>query len=63
MREQTRYARYAKATFRKNRRLNLRLSSTDLEAIRKRALAEGLPWWTPISSLLHTSAAGRLKEV
>ena len=30
--ERTRYTRYAKATFRKDRRLNIRLSSKDLEA-------------------------------
>ena len=41
--ERARYSRYAKATFRKDRRLNIRLSSKDLEAIQKRALAEGLP--------------------
>jgi predicted DNA binding CopG/RHH family protein len=62
-REQTRYARYAKATFGKDRRLNIRLSSKDLEAIQKRALAEGLPYQTLISSLLHKYTAGRLKEV
>ena len=62
-RERTRYARYAKATFRKDRRLNIRLSSKDLEAIQKRALSEGLPYQTLISSLLHKYAAGRLKEV
>ncbi len=45
--------RYAKATFRKDRRLNIRLSSKDLEAIQKRALAEGLPYQTLIWSLLH----------
>ena len=56
-------ARYAKATFRKDRRLNIRLSSKDLEAIQKRALEEGLPYQTLISSLLHKYAAGRLKEV
>jgi predicted DNA binding CopG/RHH family protein len=55
--------RYAKATFRKDRRLNIRLSSKDLEAIQKRALAEGLPYQTLIASLLHKYAAGRLKEV
>ena len=55
--------RYAKATFRKDRRLNIRLSSKDLEAIQKRALAEGLPYQTLISSLLHKYAAGSLKEV
>jgi predicted DNA binding CopG/RHH family protein len=55
--------RYAKATFRKDRRLNIRLSSKDLEAIQKRALAEGLPYQTLISSLLHKYASGRLREV
>ena len=35
------------------RRLNIRLSCKDLEAIQKRALAEGLPYQTLISSLLH----------
>jgi predicted DNA binding CopG/RHH family protein len=62
-RERTRYSRYAKATFRKDRRLNIRLSSKDLEAIQERALAQGLPYQTLISSLLHKYAAGRLKEV
>ena len=51
--------RYAKATFRKDRRLNIRLSSKDLEAIQKRALAEGSD--TDLS-LLHKYASGRLKE-
>ena len=54
---------YAKATFRKDRRLNIRLSSKDLEAIQKRALAEGLPYQTLIASLLHKYATGRLKEI
>jgi predicted DNA binding CopG/RHH family protein/uncharacterized DUF497 family protein len=62
-RERTRYSRYAKATFRKDRRLNIRLSSKDLEAIQKRALAEGLPYQTLIASLLHKYVAGRLKEI
>src|SRR5689334_8928702 len=61
-RERTRYSRYAKATFRKDRRVNIRLSGKDLQAIQKRALAEGLPYQTLISSLLHKYAAGRLTE-
>ena len=56
-----RYARYAEATFRKDRRLNIRLSSKDLEAIKKRALEEGLPYQTLISSLLHKYASGQLR--
>ena len=51
-RGRARYSRYAKATFRK-----------DLKAIQKRALAEGLPYQTLISSLLHKYASGRLKGV
>ncbi|MEW5983647.1 MAG: antitoxin [Acidobacteriota bacterium] len=58
-----RYSRYATATFRKDRRLNIRLSSKDLEAIQKLALAEGLPYQTLISSLLHKYVSGRLREV
>ena len=61
-RERNRYARYARATFRKDRRLNIRISSKDLEAIQKRALEEGLPYQTLIASLLHKYASGRLKE-
>ncbi len=34
-----------------------------LEAIQKRALAEGLPYQTLIASLLHKYATGRLKEM
>jgi predicted DNA binding CopG/RHH family protein len=62
-RERARYSRYAKATFRKDRRLNIRLSSKDLEAIQRRALAEGLPYQTLIASVLHKYASGRLKDV
>ena len=44
-RERARFSRYAKATFKKDRRLNIRLSSKDLEAIQKRALA-----WIPTAA-------------
>jgi predicted DNA binding CopG/RHH family protein len=57
-----RFARYARATFRKDRRLNIRISSKDLELIQKRALEEGLPYQTLISSLLHKYVSGRLRE-
>lgn len=60
--ERARYARYAKAALRKDRRINIRLASKDLEAIQKRAVEEGLPYQTFISSLLHKYATGRLRE-
>jgi predicted DNA binding CopG/RHH family protein len=58
----SRYTRAAKATFKKDRRLNIRISTKDLEAIQKRALEEGLPYQTLIASLLHKYASGRLRE-
>ena len=61
-RGKSRYSGYAKATFRKDRRLNIRISTKDLEAIQKRALEEGLPYQTLIASLLHKYASGRLRE-
>jgi len=61
-RERARYSRSAKATFRKDRRLNIRLSSKDPEAIPKRALAEGLPYQTLISSLMHKYASGASRK-
>ena len=61
-RAKKRYSRYAAATFRKDRRVNIRISSKDLEAIQKRALEEGLPYQTLISSLLHKYVSGRLHE-
>jgi len=61
-RDRRRYATYAKATFRKDRRLNIRISSKDLEAIQRRAVEEGLPYQTLVASLLHKYASGRLKE-
>ena len=50
----------AAATFRKDRRVNIRISSKDLEAIQKRALEEGLPYQTLMASVLHKYATGRL---
>ncbi len=58
--ERERYQAYAKSTFKKSRRVNIRISEKDLEAIQKRALEEGLPYQTLISSLLHKFASGRL---
>lgn len=60
--ERKRYGSYAAATFRKDKRVNIRISSKDLEAIQKRAMEEGLPYQTLISSLLHKFVSGRLRE-
>lgn len=52
----------AHATFRKDRRVNIRICSKDIDGIRKKALEEGIPYQTLIASVLHKYAAGRLKE-
>jgi predicted DNA binding CopG/RHH family protein len=61
--EKKRYARYAASTFRKDRRVNIRISGKDLEALQKRAIEEGLPYQTLISSLIHKFVSGRLQGV
>lgn len=60
--ELDRYREYAQATFKKDRRVNIRISSKDLDALQKRALTEGIPYQTLISSILHKYVCGRLKE-
>ena len=57
-----RHKAYAEATFRKDARINIRLSSKDLRGLQKRALAEGIPYQTLIASVLHKYVEGRLHE-
>lgn len=52
----------ARVTFTKDRRINIRLSSTDLMAIQARAAEEGIPYQTLITSILHKFVSGRLVE-
>ena len=59
---QARHQAYAAAMFRKDARINIRLSSRDLRGLQKRALAEGIPYQTLIASVLHKFVEGRLRE-
>jgi predicted DNA binding CopG/RHH family protein len=52
----------ARATAIKDRRVNIRLSSGDLQDIQVKALEEGLPYQTLIASVLHRYVSGRLSE-
>jgi predicted DNA binding CopG/RHH family protein len=61
--EKKRYQNYAASTFRKDRRINIRISGKDLDSLQKRALEEGLPYQTLISSLIHKYVSGRLQGV
>ena len=52
----------AAATFKKDKRINIRLSGRDLSAIKRRALEEGIPYQTLVASILHKYASGSLYD-
>jgi predicted DNA binding CopG/RHH family protein len=56
------YKAAAKNTFKKDKRVNIRISEMDLELLQERALIEGLPYQTLMSSVLHKYVTGRLVE-
>ena len=58
----SKYQAAAKATFKKNKRVNIRISGMDLELIQERALIEGIPYQTLMSSILHKYVNGRLVD-
>lgn len=43
---------------RKDARINIRLSTADLEMLKRRAVEEGLPYQTLIASILHKYVSG-----
>lgn len=57
-----RYQGYARATVRKDKRVNIRMSEKDLIGLQKKAIEEGLPYQTLISSVLHKYINGRLVD-
>ncbi len=60
--ESKRYREYARATFLKDRRVNIRISSKDLDGVRKKAVEEGIPYQTLIASIIHKFVSNRLVE-
>ncbi len=60
--EVARYKEAARATIRKDKRVNIRITERDLIHFQKTAVYEGLPYQTFISSILHKFINGRLVE-
>jgi predicted DNA binding CopG/RHH family protein len=60
--EAKRYQESARETLRKNKRVNIRMTERDLVRIQKKAIEEGLPYQTLISSVLHKYINGHLVE-
>lgn len=56
-------ANAAEETFKKDKRINIRISSRDLEALQRRALEEGLPYQSLVTSVLHKYVSGGLKDI
>jgi predicted DNA binding CopG/RHH family protein len=53
---------YARNTLRKDKRLNIRISERDLLELQKKAVKEGLPYQTYVSSIIHKFINGNLVE-
>ena len=53
---------YGQAALAKDKRITIRISSRDLEELQVKALEEGMPYQTLITSILHKYVSGRLIE-
>ena len=53
----------AEETFKKDKRINIRISNRDLTLLQRRALEEGIPYQTLVSSVLHKYVSGGLHDV
>lgn len=60
--EISRYQAVARSTFKKDKRVNIRISGVDLELLQERALMEGIPYQTLMSSVLHKYVNHRLVD-
>ena len=50
-------------TFKKDKRINIRISNRDLLAVQSKASKEGIPYQTLVSSIIHKYISGSLKEM
>jgi len=53
----------AEETAIKDYRINVRISKRDVEALKTKALEEGIPYQTLVTSILHKYVTGRIQEV
>ena len=60
--EIARLQKFSRNTLAKNKRINIRLAERDLVGIQTRAVEEGIPYQTLISSILHKYLSGRFVE-
>lgn len=53
----------ASNTFKKDKRINVRISNRDLVAVQSRASEEGIPYQTLVSSIIHKYISGSLQDL
>jgi predicted DNA binding CopG/RHH family protein len=53
---------YARNTLQKDKRINIRMSSKDLDQVQVIAAREGIPYQTLVSSIIHKYVSGYLIE-
>lgn len=54
------YAKDAKNTLKKDRKISTRISKQDLIGIQSKAVGEGIPYQTLVTSLVHKYVTGHL---
>lgn len=57
-----RLQQYARNTLQKDKRINIRMSSKDLDQVQVIAAQEGIPYQTLVSSIIHKYVSGYLIE-
>ena len=60
--EKKRLKKVAKSTIKKNKKMNIRVNEADLNSLKARALEEGIPYQTLVTSILHKYVSGKLIE-
>ena len=60
--ELKKFTQAARDSLKKDERINIRISGRDLREIKRKAVHEGIPYQTLVSSILHKYINGRLIE-
>lgn len=60
--ELNKFKEIAGESLKKDQRINIRISGMDLREIKRKAVQEGIPYQTLVSSILHKYVNGRLVD-
>ena len=60
--EKMKIRKFSRSTLQKDKRINIRMSSKDLDQVQGLAAQEGIPYQTLVSSIIHKYVSGYLIE-